>query len=152
MKISKATIIIMTIFIWIGFICAISFMESWLKFLAPGITIPLGLGIGRLVFSVLNKVEWVMAAIVMVNLILMQKRIIRKRNFTYFSSLIILVVETFLLLPLMDARAQLRMSGVEVPSSNLHIWFVIAEMIKVICLFLFGLSFLKFSINEFENR
>jgi len=38
-------------FVWIGFVCAISFMEAWLKFRAPGITVPLGLGIGRLVFQ-----------------------------------------------------------------------------------------------------
>ncbi|HQO86046.1 MAG TPA: hypothetical protein PKX84_00190, partial [Bacteroidia bacterium] len=47
--------------LWIGFVSAISFMEAWLKFRAPGITIPLGLGIGRLVFNVLNKIEWVLA-------------------------------------------------------------------------------------------
>ncbi len=34
----------------LGAIVAISFLEAPLKFLAPGITIPLGLGIGRLVF------------------------------------------------------------------------------------------------------
>jgi hypothetical protein len=54
-------------FIWIGFVCAISFMEAWLKFTAPGITIPLGLGIGRVVFHALNKVEWVLCAIIVAN-------------------------------------------------------------------------------------
>lgn len=38
----------------LGAIVAISFLEAPLKFLAPGITIPLGLGIGRLVFTALN--------------------------------------------------------------------------------------------------
>jgi hypothetical protein len=38
----------------IGAIVAISFLEAPLKFQAPGITIPLGLGIGRLVFTALN--------------------------------------------------------------------------------------------------
>ena len=44
-------------FIWAGFVCAISFMEAWLKFRAPGVTLPVGLSIGRLIFSALNKVE-----------------------------------------------------------------------------------------------
>ena len=56
-------------FLWIGFVCAISFMEAWLKFRAPGITLPLGLGIGRLVFNALNKVEWIFALVIITNII-----------------------------------------------------------------------------------
>ena len=38
------------IYLWIGFVCAISFMEAWLKFRAPGVNLQIGLGIGRLNF------------------------------------------------------------------------------------------------------
>jgi uncharacterized PurR-regulated membrane protein YhhQ (DUF165 family) len=41
-------------FTWFGMVIAISFVETPLKFRAPGITVPLGLRIGRLVFKVLN--------------------------------------------------------------------------------------------------
>jgi hypothetical protein len=37
-------------FLWLGMVLAISFLEAPLKFRAPGITLALGLGIGRLVF------------------------------------------------------------------------------------------------------
>lgn len=46
--------------IWLGLIIGISFIEAPLKFQAPGITIPLGLGIGRLVFAAMNVVEIVL--------------------------------------------------------------------------------------------
>lgn len=36
-------------FIWFGMIGAISFMEAPLKFQAPGITLSLGLSVGRLI-------------------------------------------------------------------------------------------------------
>ena len=52
------------IFVWLGMVLAISFLEAPLKFRAPGITIPLGLGIGRLVFRALNVCEVVLAAMV----------------------------------------------------------------------------------------
>ena len=55
-------------FIWAGFIGAISFMESWLKFRAPNLTMPVGLGIGKLVFSALNKVEWALAIVIGISL------------------------------------------------------------------------------------
>ena len=44
-------------FVWFGAVGAISFMEAPLKFTAPNITIPLGLGIGMIVFHTLNKIE-----------------------------------------------------------------------------------------------
>lgn len=46
--------------IWLGMIIGISFIEAPLKFQAPGISIPLGLGIGRLVFGAMNMVEIVL--------------------------------------------------------------------------------------------
>ena len=53
------------VFIWLGMVLAISFLEAPLKFRAPGITIQLGLGIGRLVFRALNTCEAVLAAVAM---------------------------------------------------------------------------------------
>ncbi|MEB3069901.1 hypothetical protein [[Mycobacterium] vasticus] len=53
------------VFIWLGMVLAISFIEAPLKFRAPGITLQLGLGIGRLVFQALNVVEIVLAALVL---------------------------------------------------------------------------------------
>lgn len=52
--------------LWLGMVLAISFLEAPLKFRAPGITIPLGLGIGRLVFRALNTVEVVLAVALIV--------------------------------------------------------------------------------------
>src|SRR3712207_7116586 len=49
-------------FIWVGFLAAISFMEAPVKFTAPSLTLAVGLDVGRHVFAVLNKVEWVFIA------------------------------------------------------------------------------------------
>ena len=51
-------------------VLAISFLEAPLKFRAPGITIQLGLGIGRLVFRALNVCEVVLAAAALVGVVL----------------------------------------------------------------------------------
>ena len=45
------------IFVWLGMVLAISFIEAPLKFRAPGVTLQIGLGIGRLVFRALNGVR-----------------------------------------------------------------------------------------------
>lgn len=48
---------------WCGMIVAISFIETPLKFRAPGMTHALGVGIGRLVFKALNFVEAALALV-----------------------------------------------------------------------------------------
>lgn len=61
---------IAAVFVWLGMVLAISFLEAPLKFRAPGITIQLGLGIGRLVFRALNVCEVVLAAVALVGVVL----------------------------------------------------------------------------------
>jgi hypothetical protein len=139
----KMPIALIATFLWIGFVCAISFMEAWLKFRAPGITMPLGLGIGRLVFSALNKVEWVLAIAVIVNLLLFEKSFYSINNLYFLLPLILLLVQTFWLLPALDARAELYIQGQTVPPSNLHFYYVAMEVVKATCLFIFGISLFK---------
>jgi len=54
------------LFTWLGMVLAISFIEAPLKFRAPGVSLQVGLGIGRLVFRALNSVEAVLAAVVVI--------------------------------------------------------------------------------------
>lgn len=143
MIIVKYPIALTATFLWIGFVCAISFMEAWLKFRAPGVTLPIGLGIGRLVFSVLNKVEWIFIIAIIGNLILAKEQLFTLNNLFCFIPLILLVVQTIWLLPELDARAELYIQGQTVPSSNLHFYYVGMEVIKVICLLILGITFFK---------
>src|SRR5581483_5018052 len=54
------------VFVWLGMVLAISFLEAPLKFRAPNVTLQIGLGIGRLVFRALNTVEVGLAIVVLV--------------------------------------------------------------------------------------
>ncbi|MEX2594291.1 MAG: hypothetical protein WD426_16080 [Anditalea sp.] len=134
------------VFLWIGFVCAISFMEAWLKFSAPGITVPLGLGIGRLVFGALNIMEWIFAIVIGANLFLAKDEPITKNELLYFVPILLLLMQSLWLLPALDARAELYIKGSEVPGSALHFYYIAFEIIKVICLFIFGTILYKIPI------
>lgn len=125
-------------FIWVGFIAAISFMEAWLKFRAPGVDLPTGLGIGKLVFSALNKVEIVLALIILIQLALSNASLLTKSNVYYFIPVLILLAQSVWLLPALDARADMHIQGMELPGSSLHIYYVVFEVIKVVSLSIFG--------------
>ena len=142
-KLVSSPILVIITFLWIGFVLAISFMEAWLKFQAPGITLPLGLGIGRLVFGALNKVEIVLCLIILIS-ILVQKVILNKsEKLVIVIPLLLLVVQSFWLLPTLDARAELIIQGNTPEPSYLHISYVITEFIKVSCLSIFGIKLFK---------
>lgn len=139
----KYPLALISVFIWVGFVCAISFMEAWLKFRAPGINIPLGLGIGRLVFSALNKVEWVLAIAIVVNYVLESKKEFNWSYVLYIISFLILLFQTVYLLPALDARAELYIKGLPVEPSSLHFIYVGIETIKVVSLIIFGIKLIK---------
>lgn len=139
----KQPIALIATFVWIGFVCAISFMEAWLKFRAPNVTLPIGLGIGRLVFNVLNKVEWVFAITIIVNIFFSELKFFSVQHLIYSIALIILIAQTCWALPALDARAELHIQGLTVQSSNLHFYYVGMEVIKVACLFIYGIMLYK---------
>lgn len=130
-------------FTWVGFVSAISFMEAWLKFQAPGVTLPIGLNIGRLVFNTLNKVEWVFALSSIVLIILGGEVALYKKSLLLLIPILALLAQSIWLLPSMDARATLQIAGGNVGHSNLHIYYVGAELFKVVSLVIFGLKILK---------
>lgn len=127
-------------FLWLGFVLSISFMEAWLKFQAPGISVPLGLGIGQLVFGALNIMEWVFAAIIAANLFLGKNKSVEKPKLLFFIPVFMLLMQSIWLLPALDVRATALIAGKEIPDSNLHYFYVGFEIIKVIALFLLGIK------------
>ena len=130
------------VFIWIGFICAISFMEAWLKFQAPGISLGLGLGIGKLVFSTMNKIEWLFAILILFY-IFQLKKIWTPKNIAFFITILILSIQSFWLLPALGKRADLIIAGNLPPKSSIHFYYIGLETIKFASLSFFGIKLLN---------
>lgn len=136
-------IMLLAVLVWSGCVVAISFMESWLKFRAPGVTLPIGLSIGRLVFNALNKMEWFFAAVVIAGYFLNQALTNTSGLALLAVAVGLLILETFWLLPALDARANIVISGKSVAASSLHWYFVAAEIIKLGSLLALGFQLFK---------
>jgi hypothetical protein len=118
-------------------VLAISFLETPLRFRAPGITVPLGLGIGRLVFRALSVVELALAGMLTAALALGG----RTTAVIVLASVLwaVLVVQVAVLLPRLDRRARLILAGVSAPRSRLHLAYVALDGIKVVLLPVLGI-------------
>jgi hypothetical protein len=134
-------------FIWFGAVAVISFMEAPLKFRAPGITLAEGLSIGRLVFFALNKIELVLAATFALSLI--GSRPVGRLTVVLFSIVAgILLVETVVLLPVLDARSELVIQGTPPPYSITHIVYIVMDAVKVCLLLALGIMIARRSVLE----
>jgi hypothetical protein len=141
--VAKQYVMMSAVLVWSGCIIAISFMESWLKFRAPGVTLPIGLGIGKLVFNALNKMEWFFAAVILISYFFNKPQVDTLSLMLFALALVLLLIQTFWLLPMLDARANIVISGKELQSSSLHWYFVVAEVIKVGSLLILGLRLFR---------
>lgn len=130
------------LFIWVGFVSAISFMEAWLKFTAPGVTLTTGLAIGQVIFGALNKVELCIAFLI-AGLIVLDESWRLSTGWLFIFALSILLVQTFYMLPVLSSRVDVFLLG-EVPAaSHMHVVYVLLEVIKVTILTIYGLTELK---------
>ncbi len=128
-------IILLIIGTWLGMLLGISFLEAPLKFRAPNITLPLGLGIGKLVFSALNKVEITFSLIFGAWLIYHFKNLTSVVLAVGVLLILIIAIQSIWLIPVLNARADDIIAGLEVASTNHHLYYVILEGLKVFLLF-----------------
>lgn len=125
------------VFTWLGMVLAISFLEAPLKFRAPGVTIPLGLGIGRLVFRALNRAELVLLALVLVGVALDPQPLLIVGTSALTA---LLAVQLAAVRPALNRRSDRVLAGEELPRSHGHLVYVVLELVKVALLIAVGTS------------
>ncbi|WP_330250439.1 hypothetical protein OG874_29955 [Nocardia sp. NBC_00565] len=114
--------------LWLGMVLAISFLEAPLKFRAPGITVPLGIGIGRLVFRALNSAEIGIAALLIVATLIVAPG---PAPATWLGvAVAILAGQLLVIRPLLTRRSNRVLAGADLPRSHAHFWYIGLETAK----------------------
>ncbi|ORA48938.1 hypothetical protein BST22_17815 [Mycolicibacterium chubuense] len=123
-------------FMWLGMVLAISFLEAPLKFRAPGVTLQVGLGIGRLVFRALNACEAVLAVVVIVGLLV--GRTAADAVVAAAVAVAMLAVQLVFVRPALTRRSDRVLAGADGPRSRAHLVYVGVEVVKVAALMVTG--------------
>lgn len=140
MNISAAAAASALVFVWLGMVLAISFLEAPLKFRAPGVTIPVGLAIGRLVFRVLNLVEAVLAIAVIV--LVAAGSAGEGIAVLTACTAAMLALQLGLVRPRLNRRSDRILAGEDLPRSREHLYYVALEVAKAGLLIALGISIL----------
>lgn len=115
--------------LWLGMVVAISFLEAPLKFRAPGVTLPVGLGIGRRVFKALNGVEILL-------LVVLSAACYAARPGTAPLILLgcvaaVLMIQVAVVRPPLSQRSDRVLAGETVARSRMHWVYIVLEVAKV---------------------
>jgi hypothetical protein len=117
--------------VWLGMIAAIA-MEAQLKFQAPNVTREIGLGIGKLVFTALNRIECALAILLLISFFIFPAA--RRSKIIFVGILLILLAQTFWLTPALIERIDLIVAGNVPPDSAAHLFYIALELGKMILL------------------
>lgn len=130
--------------VWFGMISAISFIETPLKFRAPGMTHALGVGIGRIVFKVLNLVEACFAVVILGAWTQSQDLVSGPASVLLALAIAALALQMLVLRPAMGTRTRALADTALTHSGSLavkarvatltHIAYIGAELLKAIVL------------------
>src|SRR4051812_23084848 len=120
-------------------VVAVSFIETPLKFRAPGVTLPIGLG--RLVFRALNGCELLLAGVVAVAFVLEAPA--AGAAVAAAVAVLALLAQMLLVRPRLTSRSDAVLAGGEGPRSHGHWFYVGLELVKVTALLIAGIVMLS---------
>ncbi len=112
---------------WFGLILGLSFIETPLKFTAPDITVPLGLGIGRIVFTAL-AIAGAVLLVALTAVAAMRPRVARGGWVTIGMLWLVLAVQSLAIRPALSARSDVVIAGGDPGPSWLHYGYIAADV------------------------
>jgi hypothetical protein len=136
----SAPVAVAVTFVWLGMVLAISFLEAPLKFRAPGVSLRIGLSIGRLVFRALNVAEAVLAAVIIAAAAADPPP--ARAIVPLAVAIAVLAAQLLLVRPLLNRRSDAVLAGQDAPRSHAHYAYIVLEAIKVTALLAGGILLL----------
>lgn len=137
---TASAVAIAVVFVWLGMVVAISFVEAPLKFRAPNVTLAIGLGIGRLVFRALNILETGWAALLVATIVLGPPD--AGATVAMTIAVLALAVQLIAVRPRLTRRSDAVLAGLQAPRSHGHYAYIAMEVVKAIALLVSGIALL----------
>lgn len=132
MATSKHSWLALTFFmasLWLGLLLGVSFLATIAKFSAPSLALPVALDVGRHTFAIFNKVEIVLAALVL--LVVLTAARTKLAAIAALLAALFVAVESAWLLPLLDERTSIVIAGQQPPPASYHDIFVYLQFAKL---------------------
>ncbi|STC69584.1 hypothetical protein [Corynebacterium pilosum] len=118
--------------VWLGIIVAIDGFEAPLKFQAPGMTIPLGLGIGKLVFTAMNAAEIILAVWLLCSAL--RTKFVHPDLGWVWALIGLLALKVAVVRPMLNIRTEAVIAGEAAPFGYMHSVYIVVDFLIVVTL------------------
>lgn len=126
-----------TSLLWVGMMLGIT-LANWAKFRASGLTKPIGLEVGREIFTVFNQIQVILLIFIIVMSFMAH---LSYPNWLLICMLsVILGLQLLWLFPILNKRVKMALAGEQLMPSSVHAWYGIMELIKCICLIILSVK------------
>lgn len=123
-------------FIWSGMVLGVPFLATSAKFLAPSLSLPVALDVGRHTFGIFLGVEIALALLVVALLVLHRPG--RLLDMLAGVPCAIVALDALWLRPALDARVQVILDGGMPEPAHLHSLYIGLEFLKLLALIALG--------------
>jgi hypothetical protein len=118
--------------LWLGLLLGVSFLATPVKFLAPSLSLPVALDVGRHTFAAFDRVEIVLAVALLACALAGRLRWPSAGLALGLGAAV--AVQALWLLPALDARVETILQGGMPPASILHVVYIGLDAIKAAAL------------------
>jgi len=118
--------------LWLGLLLGVSFLATPAKFLAPSLTLPVALDVGRHTFALFNKIEWILSIGLLFTMLVGARAWLGVAAAVTAAAAVL--AETVWLLPFLDQRVGMIIAGQPPPASSHHYLYIAVELLKLVAL------------------
>ena len=129
-----------TALLWAGTLLGVSFLATPAKFLAPSLTLPVALDIGRHTFAVFGPIEALLC------LVLLACAIVTRAGMWIALAVLVFaltILQVAWLLPVLDSRVDLILQGTMPAPADYHRIYIGADLAKLVLLLWLGIGALR---------
>jgi len=124
--------------LWAGVSIGVAFLATPAKFLAPSLSLPVALDVGRQTFRVTNRLELAFCVLVVGLSLAAAHR--GRWALAFATPAVIVLAQALWLIPVLDARVGQILAGHTPPPSHLHLAYIALEGAKALWLLVLGFS------------
>jgi hypothetical protein len=118
--------------LWAGLSVGVAFVATPAKFLAPTLSLPVALDVGRHTFRVYNGLELCLAVAALA--LALSSTAPWRRAAGFAIPVLVVIAQASWLIPALDARTLMVQAGQRPPPSPLHAAYIAAEALKILAL------------------
>ena len=127
--------------LWAGLSIGVAFLATPVKFMAPSLSLPVALDVGRHTFRIYNDVA--LGLLVLLVLAAAWSKAWRSTYLALAVPAAVVLAQALWLIPALDDRVSAILAGGRPAASNLHAVYIGVELLKVAWLLVFGLVDLR---------